>query len=150
MNKALEGVITIVVRDQQLQLELTKDVGQDVDVLIAPDNPRWGVIIELLGERLQAGSIICTSQAEVNDLISNISKPGPRKELEVDVHVPQCVGLLYDLRVDLNTPDMYETLDRLSHISSIPFHHQLNQYPKRPGKQPRIPKRGHKFTGGFK
>ncbi len=75
----------------------------------------------------------------------------------IDLHDLTSLDLLFAandaldrLRFDLHDPWTYEAPDHLSDISSMPIHHQLNQHPKRPGKQPRMPKRGHKFTGGFK
>jgi len=148
MNTSSEGVITIVVADNQMILALVKDIVSDVDVVITSDNPRYGVLMDKLGDELRIGPIVCESKADVDRLVAVISKKPDIQTVIDDLMDDR--DLLGPFRVDLYSPDVYESARVLSHFSGIPFHHQLNQHPKRPGKQKRGPKRSHKFTGGFK
>jgi len=133
MNERIGGVITIVVTDEQLRLELVKDVGNDVDVLIAPDNPRWEVMMGLLGDELRNGPIICESKADVDRLVARISNK-PDVATVVD-GLMKDDHLLDPLRLVLHSTDMREPMTILSNFSEIPLHHRLNQHPTRPGKQ---------------
>lgn len=148
MNEVSERVITIVVRDNELRLALVSDVSEDVDVLIAADNPRWSVMMDLLGDRLQDGPIVCTNEAEVNDLIASISKKTDRKTTAGDDTLRVNNDVLRDLRFDLHAAETMEAFDHLSKIRSVPFHHQLNQHPARPGKEgPQSKQSRHRMHG---
>ena len=148
MNKSSEGVITIVVTDNQMTLALVKDITSDVDVVIVSDNPRYGVLMDMLGDKLRIGPIVCESKADVSRLVAVISKKPDIQTVIDDLMDDR--DLLGSPGVDLHSPGMYESMRILPHFSEVPLHHQRNQHPKRPGKQPSMPKRGHKFTGGFK
>jgi hypothetical protein len=135
MSERSEGIIVIVVSDNQLRLELVKDVDGAADIIIAPDNPRWGVMMDLFGDELRIGPIVCESNADVNKLVVRISKK-PDIQTVVDNLMDDC-ELLRPLRVDLHNPDIDKPMKC---FSKILLHHQLNQHPNRPGKQPRRPK----------
>jgi hypothetical protein len=135
MYDGTEGVITIVVADKRLRLELVKDVGVDVDVLIASNNPRYGVLMDMLGDELRIGPIVCESEADVNRLVARISKK-PDIQMVVDELMSDRFWPETPMIV-LCSPEAHESMKMLSHFSETPLHHRLNQHPTRPGKQPK-------------
>ena len=138
-NKS-NGVIIFFVSAGKLAVELVRDIKVDTIGIIDAGSPQGLGLMGVLGDRLQAGPIICESDAEVERFAAYLSKDKSLETPAVDDLMFPVNEILDQLRFDMHHAITAEALEYLPLIKPIPLHQQHNGHPGRYRPEGRVAK----------